>query len=483
MSSKTNPETITDLEEDEVIQDWSAIAKLANDNQLISLPKRGEKDYEPDGTDVQELLLYRAQQAMFQTLEQGARGSVLKAQVKAYYDQDTHRGMVPHPKGNFLQTMGESDTDGVLWLEFYEFLYLAERGTVTPYWTQSMASDQEEVKDVPINIEDMYALFKDQAEMDNFAIYAQLKRLGFIVQQVTPTLSFFPPVSVLNSPTRSTSNIVGHILSTVSKYRISLFNGLIFSQWHLYCKRYTTSPQIYESLNKLITCAKVPHTKNEIYTDYSQYFETKCNNPSDTSVNITFNVWKPNPAFKKKLPELPDFQVATYNKNSTEQTFPTYKQLQTVFKSLDYKFNFLAKDSDTTFWDNNTYINGELRHATLEKLQTNPRNKGKVKPQNTNGPKKMKKNKNQRPVPPHVEQTRRLKNGYRSFLLAIMDNGIISFAKISEADFGSEDVWYKPTPNQNNASKNNNNKRTSKPRTNAASGGKSRQSPASEITT
>ena len=430
-----------DLEEDEVMQDWSSIAKLANDSPLAALPRRGEKDYEPDGTDLQELLLYRARDAMYSTLEQGVRGAVVKSRVVAYYDPQSHSAVVPKPRGNFLQTMGESDAQGALWLEFFEFMYLAERGTVTPCWKRH---DDNNDGDIPLSIEDMYALFKDQQEMDNFAIYAQLKRLGFIVQLASPALSFHPPGLATSSPVRTASNALHRVLSTVSHYRMTLFNGFMYNQWSWYVRRYTSSPQIYESLNKLIQCAAVPHTAHQLYNDYSPQ-------DSSQSLNITFNVWKPNPAFKKKLPELPDFQVATYNKNSTQQSFPTYKELQAVFRSLDYKFSFLARDSDTEFWDNNTYIDGELRSAKLEALQSNPRNKGKAKASKPAPPaKKMKGKKKQRTVSPQVEQMRRLKNGYRSFLLAVMDNGITSFAKISEADFGSEDVWYKPAPGQKN---------------------------------
>lgn len=124
-----------DEDEDEKIQDWAEIAKLTQANAPVVIPKRGEKDYEPDGSNIQELLLYRARKAMFDTLTNSVRGSTVKSQVKAYYVPERHMAFVPHARGNFTQTMGTSTSvSGELWLEFYEFVYLSERGTVTPYW-------------------------------------------------------------------------------------------------------------------------------------------------------------------------------------------------------------------------------------------------------------------------------------------------------------------------------------------------------------
>lgn len=430
-----------DLEEDEIIQDWSAVSKFTNDNPVLSIPKRGEKDYEPDNTNIQEVLLYRAQKAMFDTLENSVRGTIIKNQVKAYYVPDKHIGWIPHAKGNFIQTMGETDKDGKLWLHYFEFLYLAERGTITPFWKTN--NDIE----IPLSIEDLYSYFKNQKEMDDFAIYAYLKRLGFIVQSANEfiisqnKLSFYPPS--VSKP--HCINILQNITSIFNKTYNSLFNGIIFSQWHLSLMKYTTSPQIYMSLNRLISCNRAPNSVEELHRDYQLYSEGTTT--SDEVLQITFNVWKPNPTFKKKIPELPDYQIVTYNKNINGQQFPTYKELRRLIQLLNYKFNFLMDPSNSEYWNQHTYIGDIQRQKLLDDIDNNPRNKTKpTKEKNIMIPKTKinKKQKPKRELPPHIQQLKRLKNGYRSFLLAIMDNGIVSFSKISEADFGSENVWYVP---------------------------------------
>lgn len=61
----SNPGFEEEEEEEELQQDWSQLASLVSKNAALSLPKRGEKDYEPDGTNLQDLLLYNASKAMF----------------------------------------------------------------------------------------------------------------------------------------------------------------------------------------------------------------------------------------------------------------------------------------------------------------------------------------------------------------------------------------------------------------------------------
>ena len=118
--------TELDEDEDEITQDWSQLAKLAKKSLKSTIPKRGEKEYGPDGTNVQENLLFNARKAMFETLFNSIRGSTLKNQVKAYYVKEKHEAVVLTPKGNFLQTVGKVDKLGKCWIHFIEFLYLAE---------------------------------------------------------------------------------------------------------------------------------------------------------------------------------------------------------------------------------------------------------------------------------------------------------------------------------------------------------------------
>lgn len=419
-----------DIDEDEVAQDWSQAAKLSVKSLTSSIPKRGEKDYEPDGTNLQELLLYRAREAMFDTLENSPRGSVVSSQVKAYYDQEYHGAVLPHAKGNFLQTMGSVDEEGRCRLLFYEFVYLAERGTILPLYCNG---SQEEV---PLSMQDIYSLFRSQAEMDSYFVFAHLKRLGFIVtgndKDMSKKASFYPR---LNHESLSVGKVWTSMVSFMRVDTNSLMNAFFYTSWNFLLRRYTSNPQIYKGLKRLIPYRVPPKTSEALRLERAG-IQTKCDGGK---FSVAFNVWKPQTRFRKKNPGLPDFQVVMHNKSDSTQTFPSYADLREIFNSLDYKFEFLSETDDEQFWNRNTFV-GETLASTIS-----PSSKPKPDQKSRKNEGKSSKKGGKREVAPHVKQARRLKNGYRSFLLAVMDDGLISFVKISEADFGSEEVWYIPS--------------------------------------
>ncbi|QLL30844.1 hypothetical protein HG536_0A06590 [Torulaspora globosa] len=418
-----------DVDEDEVAQDWSHAAKLSAKSMASSIPKRGEKDYEPDGTNLQELLLYRAREAMFDTLANSPRGSVVSNQVKAYYDQDYHGAVIPHAKGNFLQTMGNVDEKGRCWLKFHEFVYLAERGTVLPFYCNQRPEKQAgRFVEVPLSMQDVYSLFRSQAEMDLYFVFAHLKRLGFIVTTLDKKRSATASFYLEDDPNRRTVGAIwGSMFAFLKLETNSLMNVFFYSSWNFLLRRYTSSPQIYKDLKRLVPHRVPPKTIEALRMERARLQA----NRSKERFPIAFNVWKPQTRFRKKSPGLPDFQVVIHSKNDAAQTFPSYVDLQEIFYSLDYKFEFLSETDDEEFWINNTFIGGRPANIPKPKQgQTDECNSSKK------GGKKD--------VAAHVKQARRLKNGYRSFLLAIIDDGLISFVKISEADFGSEDVWFIP---------------------------------------
>lgn len=384
---------------------------------------------------------------MFDTLTNFIRGSIIKSQVKAYYIPETHLAYIPQPRGNFMNTMGRATSSGDFFLQFHEFVYLAERGTVTPFI-------KTEELDIPLSIQDLYVLFKDQNELDTFAIYAHLKRLGFIVTSADDTsydtTSFYAPSSVCSK--RSHLQLLYNALTgSLAQQKISLHNRWFFSPWNFYFQKYTSSPQLYRGLNTLIPSTNIPKTVIDLRGTFRDTVQNE-----NTDLKINFNVWKPQTNYKKKSPGLPDYQVVIYNKNDPSSHFPTYSEIKGIFNSLDYKFEFLQEGMD---WDASTYTNGIKRSEYLTSLKS----KAKQKKSSDNP---MNKNvKTRRPASsfsPQVQQLRRLRNGFRTFLLAIMDDGIISFVKISEADFGSENVWHSPMLHKVRKSPFNRNKKNGK---------------------
>ncbi|QLG74933.1 hypothetical protein HG535_0H02600 [Zygotorulaspora mrakii] len=434
----------SEAEDDDVIQDWSDAAKLSKKTTQTSLPKRGEKDYEPDGTDVQDLLLYRARKAMFDTLYNAARGTTLNNQVKAYYVPAFSEAVIPQPKGNFLQTIGKSDSNGKCWLQLHEFVYLAERGTIAPYYCKSfpiISGTENQDFEIPLSMQDLYSFFKSQHEMDRYFVYAHLKRLGFIVKLTedhsTDYTTFFAP-SGDSKVKRKLRLAFRSVLNFWNKQKCLALNTFFYGSWNFLIRKFTSTPQIYLGLSKLIPTCTPPKTIKDLHRE--RFLASK----KDTvpHLELVFDLWKPQTNFKKKSPGLPDFQVVIHNKNDANQHFPTYSDFRELFHSLDYKFDFLSEIDDDISWNDHCYTNGVLRSEYLSSL------KSKAVQMKSSIHNKMLRSKRGKPIKscsPAALQTKRLKSGYRSFLVAVMDGGLISFVKISEADFGSENVWYVPS--------------------------------------
>ncbi|CEP61894.1 tRNA splicing endonuclease subunit SEN54 LALA0_S04e03092g [Lachancea lanzarotensis] len=384
----------SDDEEDDLFKDWSSIAKLSKSQAVV--PKRGDKDYEPDGTNAQELLLYRAKKAMFDSISDAARGTVVKNQIKAYYVPQCHRAFIPHPRGNFMHTMGKVDRNGTCWLTFNEFVYLAERGTITPYFKRSDRESHE--LDPLLSIQDLYLLFKTAQETDEFAVFAHLKRLGFIVisSQLTPKSES------ADIPHTDVKKGFRQGLSTLTKAIFTFFPVPTYHPLQYHLTRYTTSSQIYEALKNLVPYYAAPKTMHDLEKDkYVTKFE-------GDDHEFTFDVWKPRGTFKKKVPGPPDFQLLVFNKNSSDCTFPTYAEIKQRFRSVRSKYEGSLTQAHTASSPGSKEVGKAVKRLN-----------------------------------PYIEQQRRLKRGYRSFILAVMDDGLISFVKLTESDFGSEDVWFK----------------------------------------
>ncbi|AMD20820.1 HDR078Wp [Eremothecium sinecaudum] len=422
----------SDAENDELVQDWSEIAKVARKSRQAVIPRRGEKDYEPDGTIVQESMLSKAKSAFFDTISSSLRGSTVKNLIKAYWIEDRRMARIPQPRGTFMNTMGKVDRDGQGWLELHEFVYLVERGSITPY--AMITLDNGDETEILLSLQDVYSYFKTDEELDEFSVYAQLKRLGYIV------------ISTDNEPAEKTS--LFPIISNRKRYGImnsfySLFRlpeGLLnipfYHPLHFLINRYTSYPQIYNSLSKLVPFYAPPKTLKELR-------EERCLMAAETNVKewkISFNVWKPQSNFKKKNPGLPDFQLVIYNKNDNSNQFPSFAEFKNIFRRLDYKFEFLEEikiDDDETTWGNFTYTNGVPTNEYLKPRKIT----GRQRKPGFNDEKRKK----TKTYPIHVQKIIRLKEGFRSFILAVIDDGLISFVRIAESDFGSTSVWHDPS--------------------------------------
>ena len=180
------------------------------DTSSSSLPKRGEKDFEPNPTEFQADVLAASRQAMHNALAH-PRIHHPKTQILAYYAPDgpapppnadpakiDGKGLgvsqdvcvcVPTPRGQYFKTMGQADRWNRIWLLPEEALYLLERGSLDIRWPSSLTgfpegdgdSEAEKELSIPMSLQAAYACFigRGGLTLERFSVFTGLKRLGY----------------------------------------------------------------------------------------------------------------------------------------------------------------------------------------------------------------------------------------------------------------------------------------------------------------
>lgn len=188
------------------------------DGSQQSLPKRGEKDFEPNPTLFQADILSASRQAMHNALSY-PRLHHPKTQVIGIYSPDgpvpprsaqkldtiteesepskpagTEMGVhpdscvyVPTPKGQYFKSIGQADRWNRIWLLPEEALYLLERGTLDIRWPCSEVgcADEEGTDDsgIPMSLQAAYAAFMGRSGLtsERYSVYTGLRRLGYTI--------------------------------------------------------------------------------------------------------------------------------------------------------------------------------------------------------------------------------------------------------------------------------------------------------------
>jgi tRNA-splicing endonuclease subunit Sen54 len=298
--------------------------------QLHSNLKRGQKDFEPDETQQQNDLLNQSLKHMYTSLNV-PRSLTIKHRVKIYYNGDYWRCEL---KGSFMQTIGIVKGSWC-YLNEEEVIYLVERGTVDPIWLKNG-------KEVHMDLQSVYAIC--MTDVNRYQVYANLKRCGYIVQRYKDRER-----ELVKSirPLQWLSSLFDHMIKRIS---IMIFRPFTSSWLH---SRFTSPRMIFESIQLQLA----PKLKRPVQ-----------------SMEITFDIYKPDPNFSKKSSLLPDFQIIVMD---VSEKLPTASQLNDLFQRVEYK----------------------------DRLGQ-----------------------------------RKLKDGQNSIILAVLDNGVINYMRLSQGQFINEDV-------------------------------------------
>jgi tRNA-splicing endonuclease subunit Sen54 len=394
----------------------NSIANAANLSEPASIPKRGEKDFEPNATNAQASSLAASRHAMHTALSY-PRLHQAKTHLVAQYcpDESRYGGAcvrVDNVHGPHFRTMGRGDSKNRIWLLPEEALYLIERGSLDIRWPDRHAEgveggdqveDEEDDGDealgeLPMSLQGAYASFigKSGLTLECYQVFAGLRRLGYTVVRA-PTWndsqtgmnghSILPADSgQLTKAEREFDQIqqegsgsgIIELIHRLVRYLFSPSEGSNTKA----CPSFgpLVAPGLYRNYNDIYRAlALIPFETGKSQSHPSS-LQTEPASVPKPPFRITYHVWKPSTTYRKSNPPAPDFRVAVLDARQT--SIPTMIQIGSLLDSMP---------------------DDEL-------------------------PK-------ERPL------EARLKHGKRNVILAVVDMGVVSYLRFSEATLGGERLF------------------------------------------
>ena len=287
-----------------------------------------------------------------------------------------------------------------MWLLPEEALYLLERGSLDIRWPDRRTGqdageikvEEETIGDLPMSLQGAYASFigKSGLTLERYSVFASLRRSGYTVIRA-PTWSAGdarlnghatrPPDSreVTIGKTFARENSGGGPGGLINRLMRYLFRSDYESRA---CPSLgpLVGPGLYRSYNNIYRAlALIPSHNSTSTANPQEYVESAPDRPQPPFC-ITYHVYKPSTTYRKSNPPEPDFWVAVVN--ARETAIPSLDQIGALLDSMP--INELPKDR-------------------------------------------------------RMEQ--RLKHGKRSVILAVVDTGVSSFMRFSDAGFGGEKLF------------------------------------------
>lgn len=237
----------------------------------------------------------------------------------------------------------------------------------------------EELEDISMSLQAayVYLLGNRGLTLERYMVFAGLKRLGYVVQRAK---EWYPE-----------DYDKGYVaprqlerLGTFAQFYRYLFEAEITERPQ---RGPLVAPGLYRSyasIYRLLTI--IPAHDPSLPTDReSQRSSASMGHPTSPThprIRCSFHVWKPTSDFKKATPPPPDFRIAVIN--AREESFPVLEQLDDLLQTMPYS----------------------------------------APPAGTEG-----------------QVYKRLKHGYRNVLLAIVDQGVVSYMRVAEAGFVKEKLY------------------------------------------
>ena len=401
----------------EETQDFRFLNSIINASNLAesaSIPKRGEKDFEPNATNAQASALDASRSAMHTALSFPRLHQAKTHLVAQYCAEESRYGgacvRVDNAHGPHFRTMGKGDNKNRIWLLPEEALYLIERGSLDIRWPDRPSVSEDRGQEVDKNVEDQddpigelpmslqgaYASFigRSGLTLEQYQVFAGLRRLGYSVVRASTWDESRAGMNGHATVSAGSGQLTTTARRDEQPQQQVIGSGILGLIHRLI--RYLFAPS-NDSNNK--ACPSFgPLVAPGLYRSYNDIYRALALIPYDTSTptpptpeahalsvpqspfRITYHVWKPSTAYRKSNPPAPDFRVAVLD--ARETSVPTMSQIGTLLDSMPDEE--LPKDKP------------------LEA---------------------------------------RLKHGKRNVILAVVDMGVVSYLRFSEAAFGGEKLF------------------------------------------
>lgn len=452
----------TQLSEDDDLedetQDFRFLTQLTSSN-TSTIPKRGTKDFEPNPTRSQASALDASRLAMHTALcavrihsgKNHVVGQYLLNEEDWRWEDDGNGGrngrcvVVYKSKGTQSKVMGQADKHNWTWFLPEEALYLLERGSLDVRWpdeekeeqqlgkadeeieqeseqkqptnddeqiegtqkdgqSEQQPSKDEEPKigELPMSLQGAYASFigKDSLTLERYSVYAALKRAGYIIQRAPtwhdtdashanghasnsqhPSTPSAPPSSSYVSPQLPPQSRPTTLIHRLLSWLITPHRGES-------CPTLgpIVAPGLYRSYTDIFRAlALIPYhdSRPSSSSTTTPQTQTPRNNPKPP-FRVHYHIWKPNAAstgnYRKTAPGPPDYRLCVLDARTT--SMPSVTQIAELLDSQ-------PDDSITKTDKGGARLEGRIKH------------------------------------------------GKRNVLLAVVDSGIVSYLRLSEAGFGS----------------------------------------------
>ncbi|KAF3936125.1 hypothetical protein ABW19_dt0200216 [Dactylella cylindrospora] len=303
-----------DVDLSDETQDFRFLAAITKKGDG-SIPKRGEKDFEPDGTNLQSNALEDSRAAMFKALSVD-RSHTGKNRVTATWRPSRSLAEVHEQRGVLFKSMGRADRTGTIWLLPEELIYMVERGSLECFYEEG----------IPMSLQAVYAAaIKATGGLERYQVYANLRRSGYAVFR-DPDRQHDDLFKAVHYPYKAVKRPISKPVETTRSWNLGIFGSLFRSIFYGNSSKGPFGPLVpkgtYRSYKEIYSRLLIP----------AKVLPSTEKGKDDPYFNITFHVWKPQPQFKKSNPGPPDFYISVVSVNETK--VPSLTQIDALFEGI-----------------------------------------------------------------------------------------------------------------------------------------------------